>query len=513
MRWGGVLCLVGLALPAQQPQPGAVFRSTTKLIQVSVIAQDKKGTPVPDLRSEDFKIFDNGAPQEIRLFIAEKPEPSLPDLLPPNTFTNVIAGGQGASGFGGRSGYSVILFDNLVTGFGLPGYDGTGMGRLRVLKTLRSIPEGEKMALYAIGRELQIVREFTTDRESLERRLQTWTPHVDAADTNNCAPEAPPPPPAGVPLTLSSGRGVPVIPGMEAGNARAASECARIDLELRLKAFDEQLKAVAEHLAGVPGRKNLIWLANRFPIIGGPAVQRLMNAGVSIYPVDEAGVCRGCPPRPRQEMRALAEMTGGLPFFGRNDLDIAVREAMDDGRVSYTLGFYQPGDDKVAAIHQLTVKVSRPSVTLRYRTSYSVEPPQPPSANPVADLVQAMNRPMDATTIPITASATRTQDRLNLAATIDLAGLDLSLNQGLWTGKLEIVARFLASNGTQAGDVSSDTAALNLSQPSYDLVLTDGFVYRKELNVPSNAVELKLLVANLATGKIGTLTIPLAGLR
>jgi VWFA-related protein len=374
---------------------------------------------------------------------------------------------------------------------------------------LRSIPEGEKIALYAIGWKLQIVREFTTDRESLERQLKTWTPHVDTADTNNCGPEPPPSPPAGLPPGPGPAGGA-VNPGIAQSNAKGIADCIRIDLQRRLEGFDAQLKAIAEHLTGVPGRKNLIWMANRFPIAGGPAVQRLMNAGVAIYPVDEAGVCRLCPPRPKHEMRALAEMTGGLPFFGRNDLDVAVREAMDDGRVSYTLGFYQTGDDKVAAIHQLAVKVSRPGVTLRYRTSYATDPPPPPSANSVPDLVQAMNRPMDATTIPITASAKLTQGGLELAATIDLASLDLNLNQGLWTGKVEIVARFLAADGTQAGGVSSDTAALKLPQPTYEAMLKSGFVYRKELKIPASAVELKLLVTNLATGKIGTLTIPLA---
>ena len=176
---------MGVSL-AQQAQPEAVFRATTKLIQVSVIAQDKKGMPVSDLRREDFQIFDNGAPQEVRLFIAEKPEPPSalsPELLPPNTFSNVIAGGQSASGSGGRSGYSVILFDNLVTQFGDPltGKEGTGFGVERVLHVVRTIPEGEKIAIYAIGRKLQVLRDFTTDRESLERQLRAWKPSVDDA--------------------------------------------------------------------------------------------------------------------------------------------------------------------------------------------------------------------------------------------------------------------------------------------------------------------------------------------
>jgi hypothetical protein len=301
------------------------------------------------------------------------------------------------------------------------------------------------------------------------------------------------------------------MPEVVAAQDRIAEACRSQDLLTRLQSFDEQLKQIADHLAGIPGRKNLIWMANRFPIAGGPAVQRLMNAGVAIYTVDENGVYNPTPDQ--QQMRSLAALTGGIAYVSRNDLDMAVREAMDDGRVSYTLGFYQPGEDKVPASHQLTVKVSRPGVTLRYRTGYTTEPPQPPSASSVADLVQAMNRPMDATAIPITASATRAQDRLNLAATIDLASLDLNLNQGQWTGKVEIVARFLAADGTQAGEVFAQTAALNLPQPAYESMLKSGFVYRKQLQIPANAVELKLLVANLATGKIGTLTIPLAEVR
>ena len=37
-----------------------------------------------------------------------------------------------------------------------------------------------------------------------------------------------------------------------------------------------------------------------------------------------------------------------------------------------------------------------------------------------------------------------------------------------------------------------------------------GLAYHKELKIPARAVELKLLFANPASGKIGTLTIPLS---
>jgi hypothetical protein len=127
------------------------------------------------------------------------------------------------------------------------------------------------------------------------------------------------------------------------------------------------------------------------------------------------------------------------------------------------------------------------------------------------DLIDALNRPVDATAIAITASLARAGNNLKLTEAIDLAGLDLDLNQGTWKGKAEVVARFLAVDGTQAGEVVSDTLTLNLRPATYQSMLETGVFYRKELTIPERAVELKLLVGNLASGKIGTLTIPLPG--
>jgi hypothetical protein len=203
-----------------------------------------------------------------------------------------------------------------------------------------------------------------------------------------------------------------------------------------------------------------------------------------------------------------------------DDLDIFIRKALDDGRISYTLGFYQSSqyqsnDDKPSTpgqpdVHQISVRVSQPGLTLRYRKSYTAEQPPPVSASPVADLVQAMNRPADETAIGITVAATRTQDRLDLKATVNLANLDLQSSDGLWKGSVEFVARFLTAQAVQAGDVLANTATIKLSEAPYQAMLKSGFAYDKELTIPPNAVELKFLVGNLASGKIGTVTIPLS---
>ena len=105
LRWVGLVGIVVSAAWAQEPAPQAVFRTGVKLVQVSVIAQDKKGLPVPDLRREEFQVFDNGAPQEIRLFIAEKPAAAAArEARAPNTFTNRIGVDDDAAAAGSRGG-------------------------------------------------------------------------------------------------------------------------------------------------------------------------------------------------------------------------------------------------------------------------------------------------------------------------------------------------------------------------------------------------------------------------
>jgi VWFA-related protein len=134
-------------------------------------------------------------------------------------------------------------------------------------------------------------------------------------------------------------------------------------------------EAIAQHLTGLPGRKNLIWLSGGIPLTIGfdempaaggtfstrdrrifsvemdAAVRALNNSGVAIYPVDARGLMpppgfsaasraplRTPPTLARQNanvdaMCELADRTGGRASYNTNDLARAIRRAVDDGRV------------------------------------------------------------------------------------------------------------------------------------------------------------------------------------
>lgn len=478
-------------LSAQQPLPAPVFHTGSDLVQINVVARDQRGRPVADLRREEFQVFDNGVLQEINLFIGERDQSIPPQpVRGANTFTNAISAPAGP-----RSGYSVILIDDLYSGSDPTGEEGSTLSRVRALELLRSISEGERIAIYALGIKFRVICEFTSDRELLERQLRKWkpTPTTPAPEPHSSLPG-------------------PFDPQQAQMAARAAAEFDRIDMAQRSDLGDFQLTALADHLAGIPGRKKLIWLANKFPI-SPRALQSLNRAGVSIYPVDIDGVCRVCPERPFATMDAIAAATGGLAYYSRNDLAVAMREALDDGRVSYTLGFYASRDvEDPAPPHRLRVKVTRPGIELRYGTIYQPAPP-PPSSLTFSDLARAMNRPVDATAIPIQASVTRVKDHLNLEVSLAVDSLDLVPEQDRWTGTIEFAARFTSADAIVASDPIAQTATFHLSRRSYDAALREGVAYHNEFEIPPHADHLKLLFANTASGKIGTLTIPLSNVK
>lgn len=511
--------LLGAVAAAQAPPPEPTFRSGTGLVQVSVVAQDKDGKPVADLRREDFRIFDNGAQQEIRLFLAAKPTSDSSETAPRGAFTNQLP-------TGGATGYSVLLFDNLNLDHYNSDFQHTARAASMALRALRALPPGDKVAIYSLWCRFQVIREFTSDRDSLVRQLQEFSPAAAA-----CIDPVMPEPEHSVleyrrdpnyarmiagnwhsapgPAENGIGSQAPVRSAASVENERDAIIAAG---KMEEGVGGEQIRQIVDHLAGVPGRKKLIWLTTTFRI--SPAnLRSVINANVAIYPVDTFGSVIALDADKKAHaapLRALADMTGGIAFVDRDDLDAAVGEALNDGRTSYTLGFYRSDESQIAPGHRISVSVDRPGVTLRYRTSYSVETPPPVPANPVRELVQAMNRPVDATEIGITAFATRTQNQLALSLLIGASGLDLQLNDGLWKGKAELVARFMTADGKQAGNVVALTMTFNVRPTTYASMSQKGFRYSRSIAVPTKAAELNLLVGNLATGKIGTITIPLS---
>ena len=73
--------------------------------------------------------------------------------------------------------------------------------------------------------------------------------------------------------------------------------------------------------------------------------------------------------------------------------------------------------------------------------------------------------------------------------------------------------RFMTSDGRIAGKVIALTMSFHLRPATHVAALQRGLQFRREIEIPAKAVDLNLLVGSLASGKIGTLTIPLPEVR
>ena len=155
-----LLGLLGSSLAApQEPssnqnndQPQTVIRTTTRLVIVDVVAQNDKGNPVTDLKSQDFAVLENGKPQQVKVFnfqshttASAKAAQPVPTIAP-GVVTNIPA-------YPVTSALNVILLDGLNTTAPRQTYM-----RERLLALLDKLPDDQPIAVYTLGTRLRLIQ-------------------------------------------------------------------------------------------------------------------------------------------------------------------------------------------------------------------------------------------------------------------------------------------------------------------------------------------------------------------
>lgn len=376
-----VLATVPLHAQVESNLPGAGFGpdDATPTIHVysretviDVLATDAKGQPVTGLTRDDFTIQEDGRAQPIRSFreysVTDAPLP--PRALPPHTWTNA----QALPTIGPVQIFYFILPPPIEvnTSMELRADPSITAGAIIVRAKqyiadyFRTMPAGTQVAIFtfAPGEGLHLVQGFTTDGTRAAAALDTLV--VQRIRTPN-----------------------PVVSDPIA----AANQ-------------------IVDYVAGIHGRKNLIWIAPGSPPMitrdGGYAdpcgagppdmkqVHRLMDIydrftqkEIAIYPLDPNGLHGlGC-----QQLRSemIAEQSGGATS-NTNDYKGAVATIVDSTRHFYTLSYVPTRPDSDGHFHPIAIKVSRPGVHLAYRTGYNDEQPRPPDAVIAQHMLQAPMR-------------------------------------------------------------------------------------------------------------------------
>ncbi len=402
----------------QQASPNyetaTVLKAITRLVVVDVVATNNKGEAITDLKSEDFTVLEDGAEQKVRAFNLQMPVHEPPQdaqqlaKLADNVSTNIPR-------YNVNNALNVILLDALNTGLGNQAYM-----RDEMLRYLKTIPTGQPVAVYTLGRKLTLLQDFTSDPEILRKAALNLKAESSRLQEN--------------PL---GGTGAQILPtGFVDAGLVPAQMVANMDRflkeetgqmqDMRVTITLEALRSIARALAGYPGRKNLLWISEAFPLdvnpeaaLIGPAphsytsdlarvADNLIDAQVAVYPIDARGLTNSPTFDPASTgvdqlgrsmganggrlqssissgdedlmsahatMQEMAEKTGGRAYYNRNDLDAAIRSGIADGSTYYTLAYYPENKDWNGKFRKIQVKAKRPGVKLRYRLGYfAVDP-------------------------------------------------------------------------------------------------------------------------------------------
>jgi hypothetical protein len=267
------------------------------------------------------------------------------------------------------------------------------------------------------------------------------------------------------------------------------------------------------------------------------AARSLSDANVAVYPVDArglignpqtasrampAGSSKGPPntasPFPNRgnfdTMNMIAESTGGRAFYNSNDIQGALRKAIDDSRDTYVLGYYPANTDWNGKFREIKIHTDKPGVHLRYRTGYYALPEFAKSDKEQEQLMaDAKWSPLEATDLgiearvdPVDASGSREiQVQLRIASN----QLHFENIEDRWHDSLDVVWVEIGATGKSLGEFKR-TVGLDVPQESYDQLLSKGINFGQTLRPGPNAVELRLVVRDGGSGAIGSVNIPLA---
>jgi len=413
------LVSIGAAPPPKQgaagaqPDPGSpeVFGETVNVTVVNVDAfvTDKSGARVKGLTREDFELFEDGKPVQITNFYAVEAGKAIRQLDPdaaspaagsvgvplPLPQTEEIPDEQRL--------YLIVYIDN----FNLRPFN-----RNRVLRELRQflnqkLKAGDRTMLVTYDRELHVRRTFTSDPSVVASalfELETLSAMGTHTDSDR----------KDILKAIEDAEHVNEV----YGRVRSYAESLFNDLEFTISA----LKNFVDQLAGLPGRKAILYVSDGLPMraaedvfyalsIKFPQQTSLLEAQsfdasrrflelasqananrVSFYTVEATGLrmssaadasqqTAGLGPQVDQihfsnlqsTLQTLAEKTGGMAVINANQALPRLERMAQDFETYYSLG-YSPSHGGDGRYHRVNVKLKRKGLTLRHRDGYRDKP-------------------------------------------------------------------------------------------------------------------------------------------
>lgn len=462
------LALAASALMAQAPAPG-------RLVRLNPVALDADGRPVTDLTADDFKVTEQNKPESVIAFHNSTHEQAGPaDVL---TFTNRTSKVTPQT--------TVILFDmiNMV--------DSDRQENWKALdKAIPQIESGEHLYFYLLNMEGVLVPIHPLGPPAADDK--TWTTNVAAAFDK----------------------------AMKANSHVRASQIGR---EEQQKRTFKALEDVANKLAFVPGRRDILWIANGLATETDPKLVgctgdwvecalyvphlavTLAGDGVAVDPYVFIG---NLSPDVNYNMDQMAQLTGGH-YFSRQEISAVMKQIDQYGAGSYTM-FYDPGADSWNnAWHRIHLTCERKGVKLQSRERYyAVTDSRTPVERMKAVLMAAFQSPTDFAEIGLRAkiSPMAAGPGMHLEIRIDPSDLLLRAQGGKYSGAIYCLISDRSATAP-LGEPSVLDLKPELTADQYKMVMKEGLPFDQDH--PSTAAQVRVIILDQNTDQVGSVTFPI----
>lgn len=476
------------AQPVRNADGTYTIRITSRLVVLDAVVVDAKGAIVKDLKKSDFKVEEAGEPQTILNFEETGAHIPSPEMTIDST--------ADLDRLAPRAPVDIVLLDEFNTRF-----EDMAFARYSLKKYLEKQPDKLITPTMLIAVSLQnfsVLHDYTQNKNEI----------ISALDHHFAVS----------PWQVSQGAWV---------NERYGT------------AFIT-LRRVAEAVIGHPGHKNMIWIGRGFPpsrrtgagwsidtenrIFNAvqDCVNILRDARVTLYTIDPAGVLvdpgvYGGDPMVdpfggNYEFSKLAKATGGRTLYGRNDVDMEINTAIQDGANFYTLT-YRPANTSLdpQKFRRIKITIDRPGLSVITREGYYLQygpgrvNPVNPSKRLITDLVSAdtSNMVYDGIAIAPKQSAT---DPDSFTVHVDGRGLAWTYATDTEPRHTEVIL-VVSTFDKKGKELKRDAKVIKIAAPA-SAPPTGRYLH--DLNIPckidhnSKAVRVRFSVRVSATGRIGT---------
>ena len=484
-----MLAVVSLALqgsPARQPKQITTESSTRSpgVVTFDLVVTDSHGQAVSGLNASDFRVFEDKQEQKLELCRSNGQVLTHREPNRPNEFSNRFGPSLRVP--------TVILLDLLNARFTTSAH-----GWIEATDAIEGLESPERVSLYLLTThgELSPIQSFSRADTDVALGRPSWTktvrPTLDAA----------------------------------ARSERTLRPEEMLDPGLRFDITFRALHSLAAQLAGIPGRKNLIWITHGVPItlpdVGGEMIDMspqvtelasvLARAHVAVYTVDQSSQGAGGGFDISADLlRMLARLAGGRAF-GSDYVARAINQARTDARISYTIAYDRPVRSTSRKYHRLHVTCLRPGVSVFAPQGYYDDFVTPANnERMMVTMGSAARATLDVQEIGLTATVSRpegTPHAVHVQVLVDTGDVVLIPKAGRFRGQLSYLFAIYGEDGL-IGAHPPAPLQLELTPGELQKALKNGIEFNQDIDTGTDAQRIRCIVVDRNMDRVGSVTVP-----